>query len=50
MTKKDIQKAIKEGVGNKQETVIAPKDSPKVIQQAKYNEPSPGSSIPVNNW
>ncbi|MCD8916822.1 dihydrolipoamide acetyltransferase family protein [Staphylococcus gallinarum] len=48
VTKKDIQKAIKEGVGNKQETVIAPKDSPKVIQQAKYNEPSPGSSIPVN--
>lgn len=48
VTKKDIQKAIKEGVDNKQETVIAPKDSPKVIQQAKYNEPSPGSSIPVN--
>lgn len=48
VTKKDIQKAIKEGVNNKQETVIAPKDSPKVIQQAKYNEPSPGSSIPVN--
>ncbi|MCG7339704.1 2-oxo acid dehydrogenase subunit E2 [Staphylococcus sp. ACRSN] len=48
VTKKDIQKAIKEGTGNKQQTVIAPKDSPKVIQQAKYNEPSPGSSIPVN--
>ncbi|WP_341636963.1 dihydrolipoamide acetyltransferase family protein [Staphylococcus casei] len=48
VTKKDIEKVIKEGTNKTPSTAVAPKDSPKVTHQAKYNEPSPGSSIPVN--
>lgn len=48
VTKKDIEKVIKEGTNKTPSTVVAPKDSPKVTKQAYYNEPSPGSSIPVN--
>ncbi|HLR19677.1 MAG TPA: dihydrolipoamide acetyltransferase family protein [Staphylococcus sp.] len=48
VTKKDIEKAIKEGTNKKPSTIVAPKDSPKVTKQAYYNAPSPGSSIPVN--
>ncbi|XVL30536.1 dihydrolipoamide acetyltransferase family protein [Staphylococcus equorum] len=48
VTKKDIEKVIKKGTNKTPSTVVAPKDSPKVTKQAYYNEPSPGSSIPVN--
>ncbi|KRG10240.1 dihydrolipoamide acetyltransferase family protein [Staphylococcus sp. NAM3COL9] len=48
VSKKDIEKVIKEGTNKTPSTVVAPKDSPKVTKQAYYNEPSPGSSIPVN--
>ena len=48
VTKKDIEKAIKEGTSKTSSNIISPKDSPKVSKQAVYNEPSPGSSIPVN--
>lgn len=48
VTKKDIEKVIKEGTSKTSSTIVAPKDSPKVSQQSAYNEPSPGSSIPVN--
>ena len=48
VTKKDIEKVIKKGINKTPSTVVAPKDSPKVTKQAYYNEPSPGSSIPVN--
>ncbi|MDN6631422.1 MAG: 2-oxo acid dehydrogenase subunit E2 [Staphylococcus equorum] len=48
VTKKDIEKVIKEGTNKTPSTVVAPKDSPKVTKQAYYNEPSPGSAIPVN--
>ncbi|PHK49791.1 dihydrolipoamide acetyltransferase family protein [Staphylococcus edaphicus] len=48
VTKKDVEKAIKEGTSKTSSTIISPKDSPKVSKQAVYNEPSPGSSIPVN--
>ncbi|NWK83526.1 2-oxo acid dehydrogenase subunit E2 [Staphylococcus sp. GSSP0090] len=48
VTKKDIEKAIKEGTSKTTSQIISPKDSPKVTKQAVYNEPSPGSSIPVN--
>ncbi|MDG0842513.1 2-oxo acid dehydrogenase subunit E2 [Staphylococcus equorum] len=48
VTKKDIEKVIKAGTNKTPSTIVAPKDSPKVTKQAYYNEPSPGSSIPVN--
>ncbi len=48
VTKKDIEKAIKEGTHKLGSEIIAPKDSPKVNKQVQYNEPSPGSEIPVN--
>ena len=48
VTKKDIEKAIKEGTNKLGSEIIAPKDSPKVNKQVQYNEPSPGSAIPVN--
>ncbi|MGY3480866.1 MULTISPECIES: dihydrolipoamide acetyltransferase family protein [Staphylococcus] len=48
VTKKDIEKVIKEGTNKLGSEIIAPKDSPKVNKQVQYNEPSPGSAIPVN--
>ncbi|MEX5914152.1 dihydrolipoamide acetyltransferase family protein [Staphylococcus ureilyticus] len=48
VTKKDIEKAIKEGTHKLGSEIIAPKDSPKVNKQVQYNEPSLGSAIPVN--
>ncbi|WP_436859937.1 dihydrolipoamide acetyltransferase family protein [Staphylococcus caeli] len=48
VTKKDIEKVIKEGTNKTPSTIVAPKDTPKVSKQVTYNEPSPGSAIPVN--
>ncbi|MBO1213432.1 2-oxo acid dehydrogenase subunit E2 [Staphylococcus nepalensis] len=48
VTKKDIENVIKEGTHKIGSEIIAPKDSPKVSKQVQYNEPSPGSAIPVN--
>src|SRR5699024_720193 len=42
VTKKDIEKAIKEGTHKLGTEINAPKDSPKVNKQMQYNEPTPG--------
>lgn len=48
VTKKDIEKVIEAGTHKIGSSTHVPKDSPRVEQQVKYNEPSPGTSIPVD--